>query len=250
MNRSVGLRMLGSVALLAVLTVNVLANALPINGLNTGEVSDLYPSLFTPAGITFSIWSVIYLSLIGFLVYAWMHGREAWIDRILPWFALTGVFNISWILVWHFLLPGTSVLIMFMLLVTLLKIFLIIREMPLKNWKENLFVSLPFTLYLAWICVATIANISAFLISIDWTGGAINAEVWTICMMTVSAMLATKVVFDYGTPAFILVVMWALLGIYLRWNDSPYDSIGTAALILEVFLTGVLIVTTTRRKRI
>ena len=242
--------MLGSVALLGVLAVNVLANALPINGLNTGEVSDMYPSLFTPAGITFSIWSVIYLSLIGFLVYAWMRRDEAWINRILPWFVLTCVFNISWILVWHFLLPGTSVLIMLMLLGTLLKIFLIIREIQLKNWMENLFVSLPFTLYLAWICVATIANISAFLISVNWTGGAVSAEVWTIGMMAVAAMLATKVVIDYGTPAFIVVVMWALLGIYLRWHDSPYDSIQIAALILEVLLIGVLIVMITRRKGI
>ncbi|RAW03332.1 TspO/MBR family protein [Pseudochryseolinea flava] len=238
---STALRIASTGALLITLVVNALANILPINGLNTGEVSALYPSLFTPAGITFSIWTVIYILLIGFVVFSWLNRSDARIDRLQSWFIVTCVLNASWILVWHFLLPALSVVVMLMLLGALLTIFRIIQSSQFLSTKEIICVSLPFTFYLAWICVATIANVSALLVSAEWQGGFLSPEIWTVLMMVVAAILGFVVTRQFGTPAFIFVVMWALLGIYIRWQDSEYKLIVTSAILLEVVLAGFLI---------
>lgn len=241
------LRLLSTLALTITLVVNALANILPINGLDTGEVSARYPSLFTPAGITFSIWSVIYVLLIGFMVYSWMNRNEKRIDRVLPWFIASCILNASWILVWHYLLPGLSVFIMLLLFATLLMIFITIQSSHFSSTKEIVWVSLPFTLYFAWICVATIANVSALLVSLDWRGGFMAPEGWTVLMMAVAAALAFIVTKHFGTPAFIVVVMWALLGIYLRWQQTDRALITMSAITLEVVLA-ILLIYFSRRK--
>lgn len=199
------LRIAATLAFAGTITVNALANILPINGLNTGQVSDLYPSLFTPAGLTFSIWSVIYVLLAGFIVMSWLRQAEKIINRILPWFILTCLFNMSWIMAWHYLLPLLSVCIMLALLSVLIIVFRMLHQSDSSDTKLKLWVVLPFTLYLAWICVATIANVAALLISLDWQGGSISPQLWTILMMTVAAGLALKVTLDYRVPFFSLV---------------------------------------------
>ena len=112
----------------AMITVNALANALPINGLDTGEVSDLYPSLFTPSGITFSIWSVIYFFLAGSVVVMWRHRNNELIQKLLTLFCASCILNLSWILAWHYLLPGVSVIIMVLLLIVLIIIFKTVNQ--------------------------------------------------------------------------------------------------------------------------
>ena len=85
-------------------TVNALANILPINGVTTGELSDAYPSLFTPAGYVFGIWGLIYLLLVIFVVYqardAQQHNLR--LDALGYAFVVSCVFNIGWIFAWHY----------------------------------------------------------------------------------------------------------------------------------------------------
>ncbi len=230
------LRIAATLSFAGTITVNALANILPINGLNTGQVSDLYPSLFTPAGLTFSIWSVIYFLLAGFVVMSWLRSDDKMINRVLPWFIFTCVLNMGWILAWHHLLATLSVFIMLALLSILTYIFRMLHQSDSADIKLKLWVILPFTVYLAWICVATIANIAAWLIALGWQGGSIPPQLWTILMMTIAAALALKVTIDYRVPFFSLVVIWALFGIYFRWHNSSYSSITIAAMVLMTFL--------------
>jgi benzodiazapine receptor len=230
------LRIAATLSFAGTITVNALANILPINGLNTGQVSDLYPSLFTPAGLTFSIWSVIYFLLAGFVVMSWLRSDDKMINRVLPWFIFTCVLNMGWILAWHHLLATVSVFIMLALLSILTYIFRMLHQSDSADMKLKLWVILPFTVYLAWICVATIANIAAWLIALGWQGGSIPPQLWTILMMTIAAALALKVTIDYRVPFFSLVVIWALFGIYFRWHNSSYSSITIAAMVLMTFL--------------
>lgn len=218
----------GAVAFAATIVVNALANALPINGLNTGEVSDRYPSLFTPAGVTFSIWSVIYLLLLAFVVYQFFARDRAWYPRLSGLFIVTCVLNVTWIMVWHYLFVSVSVVIMLLFLATLTRIFLMLQQQPAKTWKDRVFVNLPFTIYFAWISVATIANISAWLVSTGWDGSPLSEELWAIVMMTAASFLAIVVLMRHGQLPYVIVVMWALAGIALR----GYKFIQPAALIL------------------
>jgi benzodiazapine receptor len=236
------------VAFIAMIMVNVMANLLPINGLNTKEVSDLYPSLFTPAGITFLIWPVIYISLSCFLVVSWMRKTDPLINELLPWFTVSCILNAIWILAWHYLQPAMSVAIMLALLIVLAKIFVQLHQETFTRLRDRIFLQLPFTLYFAWICVATIANISALLVAMKWNGAFLNDEDWTVVMMTVAALLAMKITLDYCAPFFALVVMWALLGIHLRWSGREYISIFYASLMLITALVVVVLYSAGKRR--
>jgi len=161
--------------------VNGLANALPINGRTTGELSDMYPNLFVPAGLTFSIWGIIYLLLLIFsfyqLVLAFSKSEDAAIiHEIGPWFIISSVTNCCWILAWHFVLPELSLLVMVILLISLIRIYLSIEHIkPNISNATKLLVYPCFSVYLGWITVATIANTTAVLVHWGWDGGFIGA---------------------------------------------------------------------------
>jgi hypothetical protein len=230
---------LNLLALASVLTINTLAITLPINGMSTGELSDLYPSLFTPAGFTFSIWSVIYFLLIGFAIVQWTLLSKPYFAELSLWFLLSSLANISWILTWHYLFIYASVLIMLILLFSLSRIFLLFQSFDLNYWKEKIFVKLTFIFYLSWICVATIANISALLVSLSWDGGFLSPIIWTITMITIASALGIYIAARFREPAFFIVLIWALYGIYGKWNGTENNLIAITALA-ELSLLSVL----------
>ncbi len=223
-------------ALAAVLTINTLAIMLPINGMSTGELSALYPSLFTPAGFTFSIWSVIYLLLTGFIIFQWTVLSKPYFVELSLWFLLSSFANIGWILTWHYLFIYASVLIMLILLFSLTKIFLLLQSVILTSLTEKIFIQLAFTFYFSWICVATIANISALLVSLSWDGGILSPIMWAITMISVASVLGIFISIRFREPAFLLVLMWALYGIYSKWTGTENNSIAITTLILLLLI--------------
>jgi translocator protein len=229
-----------TLALLVVLMVNTLASVLPINGMNTGQISDLYPSLFTPAGFTFSVWSVLYLLQIGFAVVQFRIKDENYFKELSLWFWLTCLANVSWILVWHHLFTAASVAVMLVLLYSLARIFLLLQRNQVKKGIEWIFIKLPFLFYFSWICVATIANISALLVSLQWGGAFLSPEYWTIVMIGVAALLGLVIAYRYKEPAFLLILMWAFFGIYSRWIETDHELIASAARIAGVILAGMM----------
>jgi hypothetical protein len=155
----------------------------------------------------------------------------------------------SWIWVWHHLLVGLSVAIMLAMLAVQAVLFRIIHRQYWPSRPEQIFIALPFTIYLAWISVATIANISAWLTARGWEGGFMSPQGWTIVMMTIAALLAGKVTVDFRTPFFSVVVMWALLGIYIRWSGTDHKPILASALVLLAALMVVVVLVSRRHSR-
>ena len=205
-----------------VLAVNALANILPINGYNTGQISALYPNYFVPAGFTFSIWGVIYLLLIGFVFCSlfaafgkFNDAAKACIKKAGPYFLITCVLNAGWILAWHYLYLGMSLAIMIAFLVTLLLLYIAIR--PMKNqlpFFYRLWTYHAFVVYLAWICVATIANVTALLVGFGWQGEPLSPQVWSMIIILVALLLGIFMVGKQKQPAFGFVLAWAFWGIY------------------------------------
>jgi translocator protein len=231
--------LLNVLALIGVLTVNALANILPINGMNTGELSALYPSLFTPAGFTFSIWSVIYLLLISFTVMQFRISTKPFFTELSLWFLVSCVANASWILAWHYQFLFASVLIMLLLLYSLTKIFLLLQQANLSTFFEKACIKLPFVIYMSWICVATIANLSALLVSLSWDGGILSPVSWTVTMITIACALGIFIAGRYREPAFLLVLIWAFFGIYSKWQGTDNSTIATTA-IIELTVLSIL----------
>ena len=210
--------------------VNILANALPLGGNTTGELSDAYPNLFVPAGYVFSIWGVIYLLLLAFVFYQASPSRrgDEFSSKIGCLFILSCVLNISWIFLWHYEHVIPSVLIMFALLISLIMIYLrldIGRGAPSKG--VRLWVHLPFSVYLGWITVAPIANVVAALVSINWNGLGFGEVAWTVIVIAVAVTLTVVNTLTRGDLGYALVIVWAFGGIIVK--QMAIQAIVTAA---------------------
>jgi hypothetical protein len=207
------LRLLNLLGFLLVITLNVLANALPINGMTTGELSALYPNRFVPAGFTFGIWGVIYLALLGFTVFQFFQSAQKAVAGIGIWFFVSCLANASWILAWHYQSPLLSLGLMLLLLFSLTKTYLAVS--PLK-WSANWLAKVPFQLYLGWISVATIANTTAVLVSYGWAGGPLPEVAWASIMIAVAALAGLFFATRYKDILYNGVLLWAFYGIYAR----------------------------------
>lgn len=226
------MRLSVGVAYVAMVGVNFLANGLPINDRSTGAISDAYPNLFAPAGVTFSIWGLIYLLLAGYVVYQFgkgSRGTEEIFGRINPLFLATSLANISWIFAWHYDFIGLSVLIMATLLILLIRIADILRVEKFAAL-EKLCIWAPFSVYFGWITVAAIANITVFLVSIDWDGFGIADFVWTSIILLVGAVIGILRMRKDNNIAYGAVLIWAYAWILFQHVsasgfDGQYPSI-------------------------
>lgn len=228
--------------------VNYLANSLPLNNRSTGAISDAYSNLFAPAGLTFSIWGLIYLLLGVYVLYQWIplrqeHGKknETLLEKINVLFIGTSIINISWVFAWHYDYIGLSVLLMVAFLFLLIKISEILRKERLTTL-ETRFVSIPFSVYFGWITVATIANITVFLVSIGWKGFGISDVIWTSSILVVGFLIGILRIYKSTDIAYGLVLVWAYLGILFKHLsssgfDGQYPSIiATVVLCLVLFV--------------
>ncbi|MDD2771921.1 MAG: hypothetical protein GX566_04565 [Bacteroidales bacterium] len=235
---------------LGMIIVNALANALPINGMTTGELSDNYTNLFVPAGITFSIWGVIYLLLLILVVYqvAAVYGKKsryALNAKQNMAFALTCIFNAAWIITWHYQLIFWSVVVMLGLLLSLISLYNSLYNINIDSGMGKFAFRVSIGVYLGWISVATIANVTALLVSRNWDGFGLSENIWTIAVMIVGFILAVLVTLRNRDIFYPLVVIWAYYGIIIKRTADLIvhkDIVITAWVI--IVLTALLIVYT------
>ena len=232
-------QVLVAVATVAVIVVNTLANTLPINGVTTGAISDRFDVFFVPAGYVFAIWGVIYLFLIGYTVYQALPAQrdDPRLQRIGYFYVLSAIANIAWIFLWHYQIFVPTLLAMFTLLGSLIVIYLtagVGREQfsTTATW----LVQIPFSIYLGWITVATIANVTAVLDYVGWNGWGLGPETWMVIMLIVTAALSSAVVYTRRDIAYGLVIVWALVGIVVKDANVSLVAISTALAILVVVL--------------
>lgn len=218
-------QILNVTGLLLVIVVNYLANALPLAGKTTGEISQLYENLFAPAGFTFSIWGFIYLLLVVFVMFQsrglfkppFATRVPSFYHRIGYWFFISCLANASWIFAWHHELIWLSMVLMILLLFALIKIYTRLGiGRRIVNHSERYFIHLPFSVYLGWISVATIANAAAFLVGISWDGFGISPQIWTSIMILCATTLATIILLTRKDLFFSLVILWAFFGIFIK----------------------------------
>ncbi|HQK15477.1 MAG TPA: tryptophan-rich sensory protein [Anaerolineae bacterium] len=205
--------------LVVTLVVNVLANSLPLNGLTTGEISDSFQVYFVPAGYVFSIWGVIYIGLIAYAIFqALPSQRENPRLRATGWWiALGGLANSAWIFLWHYQQFPLTVIAMLVLLATLIITYLRLGTGHTKvSTAETWAVRVPFSIYLGWITVATVANITDLLYYWNWNGFGIAPEVWMGIMLVAVLVIATLMAFTRRDVAYALVLLWALAGIGVK----------------------------------
>ncbi len=231
-------------AFIVTLAVNGLAGTTLLNNRTTAQVSDLYASPITPAGYVFAIWGLIYALLLVFVIYQLLPKQK---DKLFQrqiggLFILTSIFNVVWLFLWQYDYIVVSVILMLALLVTLIKIYLRLdigkSKAPLT---EKFCVQLPFSVYLGWITVASIANIAAALVSVGWGGFGLSAEIWAIVAILVALIVTLAVIVTRRDVAYSLVIVWALAGIAAKQsmyaNIVTTAGIGTAIILIALAVT-------------
>jgi benzodiazapine receptor len=250
MNKNIIRQSVNVVAVIATIVANGLANALPLNGQTTGEISDRFQVYFVPAGYVFSIWGLIYLGLILFAVYQALPGQRdnPRLSRIGYLFALSCVANIAWLFLWHYEQFPLTLVAMLSLLALLMAIYvrLGIGRVAAPT-SERWFVHLPFSIYLGWVTVATIANVTSVLDYWSWGGWGISAEVWTVIMLIAGAGIASVVSLTRGDVAYMLVIIWAFVGIAIKHVDTPV--VAVAAWVMTAVVALMLAVGVIKRRR-
>ncbi|MBN1927803.1 MAG: tryptophan-rich sensory protein [Prolixibacteraceae bacterium] len=216
------------------LVMNYLANALPLNGKTTGQLSAEYPNLFVPAGLTFSIWGVIYLLLLVFCIVQFFGINNEIVGKIGWLFAISCLLNGLWIFAWHYQNLPISLIIMLGLLITLILINVQLKPLPMGLFKA------AFGIYLGWICIATIANTTALLVNLNWGGWAISEQIWSVLLIAIGLVITSAAIVKLNNPFLGLSVVWAFLGIAIKRN-ADYKVIFITALVAMV-LSAIVVV--------
>ncbi len=230
------------------LAVNILAQALPLNGLRTDQISDLYPNLFVPSGRTFSIWAVIYTLLLLNLLYQAAvvknEKRGEIIEETGVLFLLVHLGNSLWMLSWHFLYRylTTSLIVMLLLLIALIFLYRKIQDVG-EHLSERMFVLFPVSVYLGWILTATLANATALFTTIgpEWYS---EYQVQITIVTILTAALTYSIITLSQKDVWIAAVgIWSIYGIFTRQRaEALYPSVILSSLIaLALMALSVLI---------
>lgn len=194
-----------------------------IGGQDTAAVSDKYPTLITPAGYVFAIWGIIYALLGIFVIYQALPKQRdsGFIEKIGWLFVLSSIINMAWLVVFQYEFLIVSVPLIIAYLMSLIGIYFRLNIGKGKtSIKEKLAVHVPFSIYLGWLSIATIANISLYLVSIGWDGFGIASETWAVLIIAVALVLTMLMLGIRKDLAYALVVIWALVGISVNQTNA------------------------------
>lgn len=237
------MKWVNTIAFLAMVTVNILAELLPFGGKTTAQISDAYPNLFTPTGLTFSIWGVIYLLVGIYVLYQWGllgHAEEAEhiSSEIGILFAVSCILNILWLICWHRAAIGWSVLFMIGLLAVLIMIQFTISS-DTAGITQRISVNIGFDVYYGWIIAATIANISAWLVKVGWDRFGLSESFWTTAVVIIGAAIGLCIVLIERNRLAALSLCWAYLGILTK-HLSAADHAGRYPVIISALILGII----------
>jgi len=248
------LKWVNILAFILMVLVNSLAGSTTIlGGKFTNEISDANPTLITPAGYVFSIWGVIYILLGVFVVFQALPSEKGKdYMRSIGWlFVLSSIFNIAWLFLWQFEYLGLSIVLMFLILASLISIYLRLDIGKSKvRFREKLAVHVPFSTYLGWITIASIANVAVTLVSVNWGGFGINPETWATLIIIVALLITILVLTTRKDIAYGLVIVWALTGTAAgqSGNQNIVTLAQASAVIVLIALAATLLIPKLRRQ--
>ena len=242
-----GLQIANGLAFGSTVFINYLSNTGVMNNTTIGEISGGLRSLFTPAGYAFAIWGLIYTMLFGFAIY---QGRSLFVkvrddDFVIKtgwWFVISCIANCAWVFSWIYEYTALSCVFIFLLLISLLKI---VWNNKMELWDAPfsviVFLWWPFVIYSGWVTVASIANVSAYLVKIDWNGFGLSPVTWTLIMISVATIVNLAVTWKRNMREFALVGAWALIAIGVANQNGESMIVNTAYITAGILIISSLI---------
>jgi hypothetical protein len=238
------LPLINLLAYFVLVVVNAIAVRIPFFGKTPGDVSDLFPALLTPADFAFRIWSVIYV-LLG--VFAFTQARllsrkeeplPAEVSAIGLLFLLSCVLNFMWLLTWQSMHIGWAFLVIFILWITLIILYYQLAHVEEVRWMYMV----PFSIYLAWMCIAALGNLNILLINSGFDFFGLTEEYWTATLIGIGIGGTFLMLYLNRDIWFTLVLIWAFFGMYVKnmeisKGDSPVVFMSLLAMIV-LFVVG------------
>lgn len=233
------LQILNGFAFGATIFINYLSNSGFMGGKTIGSVSNTIKSLFTPASYAFSIWGFIYVLLLVFVIYQSKSlftsvKDDSFVEKIGSWFFISCLANSVWVFAWVYEYTGLSCIFIFVLLFSLLKIVLKLQKEDFPK-PYCFLVWLPFAVYSGWVAVASIANVSSYLVKINWSGFGLSNQTWTIIMLIIATLINLIVLWIKNIKTFVMVGVWALIAIAVA-NKGMGNTIENAAYLCAIIL--------------
>lgn len=241
---------LATISYLFMVAANIAANLIPLNGVNTGQVSDSYDNLFTPTGFTFLIWFVIYILLGVYVIYQTQFNNrrpdnnDRVVRRVNLYFVTSNIVNILWVVCWHYDLILLTLILMIILFVLLLMIRETTTNRTTMTKKERQSIVLPFSVYYGWVLVAFIGNISTYITSINWLPGSLSGEGTSLMFIVIGGVLVILNVLRYEDVVIGFVGIWSFVGILYKHIVSlngEHNSIVVGTLLILVLILSSII---------
>lgn len=216
-------RVMVLLATAATLAVNALAGTAGINGRSTGAVANQYDLPFTPAGYVFSIWGAIYLALAAFSIwqFAGPGARSARAATIRAAYVFSATANMAWLWFWHHEALIAALAVMLLLLASLLAIGRQLSGSPAESRLELWCLDGPFRLYLAWITIATLANLSVVVAAGSALQPRVSPVFWSQGMLAAVLAIGAFAFLRLRDPLFLCVISWTAVGIALKGGQAP-----------------------------
>ena len=234
---------LNAIFFILTLVVNTLGGLGIINDMSQSDVSDKYFTLITPAGFTFSIWSVIYGLIAASLVVLYLRRETSYyqraLDKITPLFILTSVLNMAWIVLFSYELVELSTLFIFAYTIVL---SLICKQLLAINDGKHFLLPLTFGLNTGWLMIATVVNVASSLVKLEWNGFGLSDDLWGMIILIVAILIVVFVTTQTHNAAIPLPIAWAYFGIHQSLateHPGDYGILQLIAIIGLVVLIGV-----------
>lgn len=234
---------LNAIFFILTLVVNTLGGLGIINDMSQSDVSDKYFTLITPAGFTFSIWSVIYGLIAASLVVLYLRRETSYyqraLDKITPLFILTSVLNMAWIVLFSYELVELSTLFIFAYTIVLA---LICKQLLAINDRKHFLLPLTFGLNTGWLMIATVVNVASSLVKLEWNGFGLSDDLWGMIILIVAILIVVFVTTQTHNAAIPLPIAWAYFGIHQSLateHPGDYGILQLIAIIGLVVLIGV-----------
>ena len=227
------------IATIGVIFVNYLAGTGKINNVTPGFISDKYPTHITPAGYAFSIWSLIYIGMIGFSIYQMLPSQadNPRFRAIRTVYLLNCVANCAWIYLWHYEQIIAALGVIFLLLATL--VYINIKLQNTETATEAWLSKIPFSIYFGWVTVASILNATIALVYLGVATSDFTAQILGAGLIIIAVILGILMRFKLNLTAYPVAVAWALTAIAVAHGGKTIIVVTSAIAVIILLVTAL-----------
>lgn len=230
------------IATVGMIVVNYFAATGVLGGIETGAVSDKYPTFITPAGYAFAIWSLIYAGCVAFSIYQILPSQLERFRSVRRAYILSCVANSAWLYFWSQEMMVVCLGVILILLATL--VFINIKLQKTETTGEYWLAKFPLGIYFGWVTVATILNATIALVFLGVRVSDSNSILIGAVLLLITAALGVFVRIKLTNYFYPLAIAWALTAIAVKQSGKTLIVAAAAVGVIACLIAAVSFVMT------